>query len=173
MTPITYIIEGPEAMTAFGHSLADILQTGDIIALDGDLGAGKSTLARGIIEAVLAKAGSPIDDIPSPTFTLVQSYPWGDADDPGREIWHFDLWRLDGADEVIELGFDEALHRHAMLIEWPDRLGDLLPEQALRLTIDHLDGHDGYDNDEGARRLTLSGGEAAAWPTRLKTLNHG
>ena len=116
MPPITYIIEGPEAMTAFGHSLADILQTCDIIALDGDLGTGKSTLARGIIEAVLAKAGLPIDDIPSPTFTLVHSYPWGDADDPGREIWHFDLWRLDGADEVIELGFDEALHRHAMLI---------------------------------------------------------
>jgi len=168
MAPTTYKIEGPEAMAAFGHSLAQILQTGDVIAFDGDLGAGKSTLARGMIESILLQTGLPVDDIPSPTFTLVQSYPWGDADDPGREIWHLDLWRLDSADEVIELGFDEALGRHAMLIEWPDRLGTLLPEEALRLTIDRHEG-----DGDNTRRLTLTGGEAANWPQRLNNLNHG
>ena len=115
-------------MIAFGHFLAQHMTGGDIFLLSGDLGAGKSTLARGVVTAILAQGGYEVDDIPSPTFTLVQSYPWPeksdlDHSDLGREVWHMDLWRLEDPDEVIELGFEEALGRHAMLIEWPERLG--------------------------------------------------
>ena len=154
------ICEGPEAMTAFGHSLARLLKGGDVITLEGGLGAGKSTLARGLISRILDDAGMASDDIPSPTFTLVQPYPWPDETDPGREIWHFDLWRLDGPDEVIELGFDEALSRHAMIIEWPDRLAGLMPTHALEIKIEP--SHDGE-----ARQLSLHANEGSDWPKRL------
>lgn len=160
---LTTTLEGPEAMSAFGHSLARLLKGGDVITLRGGLGAGKSTLARGLISHILEDAGLASDDIPSPTFTLVQPYPWPDETDAGREIWHFDLWRLDGPDEVIELGFDEALSRHAMIIEWPDRLAGLLPDAALQIEIEPID-------DGAARVLSLKGGEAADWPQRLGTL---
>lgn len=150
-------------MFAFGHSFAQILQTGDIIALEGDLGAGKSTLARGLIAKILADAGHPTDDIPSPTFTLVQSYPWADTKDPGREIWHMDLWRLDGPDEVIELGFEDALGRHAMLIEWPDRLQGLLSDQVLTVTIQAT-------QDGAGRSIDFTHNASSNWASRLKQL---
>ena len=157
---LTNKIKGPEAMTAFGHYLAQIIKTGDVIALEGGLGAGKSTLARGMIAAILEANGWPIDDIPSPTFTLVQSYPWADETDQTREIWHMDLWRLDGPDEVIELGFDEALGRHAMIIEWPDRMAGLLPPNTLMVSIETADGGD-------ARTITLQSEDGSDWRDRL------
>ena len=160
---LTTRIEGPEAMSAFGHSLARLLRSGDIITLEGGLGAGKSTLARGLISAILDAQSLPSDDIPSPTFTLVQPYPWGADEDPEREVWHMDLWRLDGPDEVIELGFDEALGRHAMIIEWPDRLAGMLPEHSLQISIKSCD-------DGDARILNLSSDAASDWPQRLAQL---
>ncbi|MCE2516609.1 MAG: tRNA (adenosine(37)-N6)-threonylcarbamoyltransferase complex ATPase subunit type 1 TsaE [Alphaproteobacteria bacterium] len=161
---IDHKLEGPEATTAFGHSLARLLRTGDMITLSGDLGAGKSTLARGLISQCLSDHGLPIDDIPSPTFTIVQSYPWPGEHDQGREIWHIDLWRIDDPEELIELGFEEALGRHVMVVEWPDRLQGLLPQDVLSLNL-------AVEND-GARHLT-SGDLAETWRDRLRPLGLG
>ncbi|MCX5477888.1 tRNA (adenosine(37)-N6)-threonylcarbamoyltransferase complex ATPase subunit type 1 TsaE [Kaistia geumhonensis] len=136
------------------HRLAEALATrlaaGDVIALEGDLGAGKTTLARALIRAV---AGDPALEVPSPTFTLVQTY-------PGRvPIAHFDLYRLGSPDELDEIGFEEAVADGAVLIEWPERGGGRIPRSALTIRLD-IEG-DG-------RRAALSGG--GAWPERLDRL---
>ncbi len=129
-----------DAATArLGQDLALALRTGDVLALSGDLGAGKTTLARALIRA---NAGDPWLDVPSPTFTLVQSY-------EGRvPVHHFDLYRLGGPAELDELGFDEALAGGAALIEWPERAGNRLPADTVLVEMRH----------EGeARRAVLSG----------------
>ncbi|MCP3970058.1 MAG: tRNA (adenosine(37)-N6)-threonylcarbamoyltransferase complex ATPase subunit type 1 TsaE [Rhodobacteraceae bacterium] len=112
---------------AFAAGLAPLLRAGDTILLQGGLGAGKTHFARSLIQAWLARAGLA-EDVPSPTFTLVQTYCDGEA-----EIWHADLYRLTGPDEVTELGLEEAFGAAICLIEWPDRLKDLTPEGALTL----------------------------------------
>jgi tRNA threonylcarbamoyl adenosine modification protein YjeE len=104
--------------------LAAVLRPGDLVGLEGDLGAGKSELARAVVRAL---AGAEIE-VPSPSFTLVQHY-----DLPAFPLVHADLYRLSDADEVRELGLDEALETGAVLVEWPERAGDLLP--ADRLTV--------------------------------------
>ncbi len=156
-------------MIAFGHFLAQYLASGDVVRLSGGLGAGKSTLARGAISTILKDGGYDVDDIPSPTFTLVQSYPWPGPDDGEREVWHIDLWRLEDPDEIMELGFDEAVGRHAMLIEWPDRLG---PGWTTRLSshaidLDIADGADG-DSDEHTRVVTITIKDSHPWAQALK-----
>ncbi len=110
-----------QATTALGHALAGLVRSGDVIALHGGLGAGKTTLARGLICAL---AGEPTE-VPSPTFTLVQTYPTA-----ALTVWHFDLYRLETPDELIEIGWQEAADGLA-LVEWPDRAGDALPAQRL------------------------------------------
>ncbi|MGE4481744.1 tRNA (adenosine(37)-N6)-threonylcarbamoyltransferase complex ATPase subunit type 1 TsaE [Acidocella sp.] len=110
-----------------GERLAAIARPGDVLLLEGPLGAGKSSLARAFIRARLGDARL---NVPSPSFTLVQCY---ETPDGGR-IWHYDLWRLDGAAAMEELGWDEALAGIA-LVEWPDRLGALAPRAAWRLTL--------------------------------------
>ena len=112
---------------ALGEKLAPLLQTGDAICLSGDLGAGKSTLARGLIAA---RTGAR--EAPSPTFTFVESYEAADL-----VLWHFDLYRLQRPDDVWELGYEDALEDGAALIEWPERIGALAPENALLLTLEH------------------------------------
>lgn len=115
-----------EAATAqLARRLAAALAPGDLVALRGDLGAGKTALSRALIRAVTEEDA----EVPSPTFTLVQTY----ETDIGP-VWHFDLYRLSGPDEVTELGWDEARAEAILLVEWPDRLGPLLP--ADRLDID-------------------------------------
>ena len=106
--------------------LAAVLRPGDVVALGGDLGAGKTTLARALIRAA---AGAEVE-VPSPTFTLVQAY-----DVPVGPIWHFDLYRLNGPEEVVELGWDEARSDGIALVEWPDRLGPLLPAERLEIDL--------------------------------------
>ncbi|ESQ80841.1 tRNA (adenosine(37)-N6)-threonylcarbamoyltransferase complex ATPase subunit type 1 TsaE [Asticcacaulis sp. YBE204] len=101
---------------AYGAWLADQLNAGDVVYLLGDLGAGKSTLARGLIRALT----SPDEDVPSPTFTLVQTYEGRDVD-----IAHFDLYRLTDPEEVHEVGLFELADSHICLIEWPQRLAHL------------------------------------------------
>jgi tRNA threonylcarbamoyladenosine biosynthesis protein TsaE len=110
---------------AFGRRLAGSLRAGDVIALSGPLGAGKTALARGIL-AGLAHHG----DVPSPTFPLV--IPYEQTDPP---VWHVDLYRLDNAKAAEELGLDEALTDGALIIEWPERLGARLWPHALRLSL--------------------------------------
>ena len=100
-----------------GAKLAQLLRAGDVIALHGELGAGKTTLVRGLIQSRLG----PQEDVPSPTYTLVQTY-----DFDGLTIWHFDLYRLETPGAVIELGWDETVSG-AALIEWPERAGSYLP----------------------------------------------
>jgi tRNA threonylcarbamoyl adenosine modification protein YjeE len=115
-----------------------------------------------VITRCLQDVGQQIEDIPSPSFTLVQSYSWPSEDDPGREIWHIDLWRVDSPEELVELGFEEAIGRHAMLIEWPDRLGAGLPDDALHLNL-------APDDDGTARVITLTA-SSPDWEDRLSRL---
>lgn len=114
------------ATERLGIWLADALRPGDTILLEGGIGAGKTHLARSLIRAALGR----MEDVPSPTFTLVQTY---EAD--GHEIWHADLYRLTHPDEVQELGLDAAFETAICLVEWPDRLGPLVPPDALRLAL--------------------------------------
>jgi tRNA threonylcarbamoyl adenosine modification protein YjeE len=113
------------ATKLLGARIAAALRPGDTVALAGDLGAGKTTLAR----AILAGLGVA-ETIPSPTFTLVQSY-----DTARLPVSHFDLYRLKNARELDELGLDEALERGAALIEWPERAEDRLPEDRLTVAL--------------------------------------
>lgn len=115
------------ATARLGEDIAAALRPGDVVALSGDLGAGKTTLARGLIRAL---AGDPELDVPSPTFTLVQTYEGGRL--PAA---HFDLYRLSDPDELDELGLDEALASGIALIEWPERAEHRLPASAVRISL--------------------------------------
>ena len=121
--PLCLHLGDADATARLGQWFAAHLRAGDCLLLEGQIGAGKSHFARAFIQARLGRA----EDVPSPTFTLVQSY---QAD---VEIWHADLYRLSHPDEVLELGLDEAFDSAICLIEWPDRLGSLLPKGAMRL----------------------------------------
>ena len=127
------------ATKALGAKLATTLRPGDAVCLTGPLGAGKSTLARALVRALT----SPGEEVPSPTFTLVQFY-----DGPDFPVAHFDLYRLTDPDEAYEIGLEEALEDGAALIEWPQRLEGRLP--ANRLAIEITPSQDGE-----ARRATL------------------
>lgn len=137
--------------TRIATKFAGLIQPGDVLLLDGEIGAGKSAFARALIRAF---AGAEIE-VPSPTFTLVQTYTF-DA----LTIWHCDLYRLSHSDEALELGLDEAFETDVSLIEWPDRLGDLAPKNALRMSFKALpDRH----------HLEISASDT--WADRLGTLN--
>jgi tRNA threonylcarbamoyladenosine biosynthesis protein TsaE len=140
-----------EAATArLGGAIARGLQIGEAVCLSGPLGAGKSTLARALIRALT----SADEEVPSPTFTLMQLY-----EGPRLRIAHFDLYRLACAEEVRELGLDEAMDDGAVVIEWPQRLQGRLPTDRLDVEIEIV----------GVRRmarLTPHG----AWEGRLKDL---
>lgn len=114
------------ATQALATRLAALAQPGDCILLSGPLGAGKSVFARAFIRAL---AGDPNLPVPSPSFTLLQTY-----ETPRGAIWHYDLWRLIDHHALEELGWDEA-SQHITLVEWPERLGPLTPSPALRLTL--------------------------------------
>ena len=121
-----FYLPDAEATARLGAVVAQALRPKEAVCLFGPLGAGKSTLARALVRALTTAA----EDVPSPTFTLVQFY-------EGREfpIAHFDLWRLERADEAFEIGLDEALEQGAAVIEWPERLGGRLPADRLDIEI--------------------------------------
>ncbi|WAC59554.1 tRNA (adenosine(37)-N6)-threonylcarbamoyltransferase complex ATPase subunit type 1 TsaE [Brevundimonas sp. SL130] len=124
-----------EATTRLGHAIAPLLAPGDSLLLYGPLGMGKSTLARGLIRALT----TPDEDVPSPTFTLVQFY---ESDPP---VAHFDLYRLTRPEEAFEIGLDEALDEGCAVIEWPERLGEepsrfLGPDRLAIEISEHGDG---------------------------------
>jgi tRNA threonylcarbamoyl adenosine modification protein YjeE len=143
MTPVSFLLPTPEATSALAAAMAPLLMPGDVLLLEGPIGAGKSHFARALIMTRLAAAGRQ-EDIPSPSFTLVQSY-----DDGQTEIWHADLYRLADSGEVEELGLTQAFGEAICLVEWPDRLGDLAPEGSLRLTFAPTE-------DAEARQLTCT-----------------
>jgi tRNA threonylcarbamoyladenosine biosynthesis protein TsaE len=150
MSAATRSIELPSlaATEALASAVAALAQPGDVILLEGPLGAGKSVFARAFLRTA---SGDPALEVPSPTFTLVQSY-----DTRIGLVHHFDLWRLDGPGGVDELGWQEVCDG-ITLVEWPDRLGPLRPEDALSVTFEI--------NGEETRRALLSG-----WADRLERI---
>jgi tRNA threonylcarbamoyladenosine biosynthesis protein TsaE len=136
------------ATAAFAARIAALAEIGDVIALAGDLGAGKTSFARAFIRA---RGGE--EDVPSPTFTLVQVYELVPA-----SIWHFDLYRMKRPEEAWELGIEDAFSQGISLIEWPERLGPLLPRGNLGITLLFADRPD-------ARRAEIAAGEG--WQERL------
>lgn len=138
-----------EATGRLGAALSRVIQTGDAILLSGPLGAGKSVLARALIRALT----TPDEEVPSPTFTLVQFY---ETDPP---ITHFDLYRLEGEGEALEIGLEEALDQGAALVEWPSRIG---PQEWARLTPDRLSVELSHAGEGRIARLTPMG----AWKGR-------
>lgn len=150
----TLHLQCPDETRQVARALAPRLKAGDVILLDGQIGAGKTHFARSLILALLDVP----EDVPSPTYTLVQTYPA-----PAAEIWHADLYRLSSAEEIEELGLTEAFAAAICLVEWPDRLGDLAPENALRLQLD-----DDTTGDNG-RKMTL-GWRDAKWNDRLESV---
>lgn len=151
-TSLTLDLPDEAATAALAVRLAKRAGRGDTIALQGDLGSGKTAFARAFINAL---PGAP-EEVPSPTFTLVQIYPRG-----AQEVWHFDLYRLERPEEAAELGLEEALAEGITLIEWPERLGGALPRGTLTLAFS-------FGETAQARRVEISGG--AAWAERLAGL---
>jgi tRNA threonylcarbamoyladenosine biosynthesis protein TsaE len=147
------VIELPNehATARLAARIAALARPGDILALKGELGAGKTSFARAFIRA---RGGS--EEVPSPTFTLVQVYEFADA-----PVWHFDCYRLRDAEEAWELGIEDAFRDGISLIEWPERLGPLLP--ARRLEIALLPGA-----SPEARRAEIDPGDA--WVERIAQL---
>lgn len=127
--PISIFLPSDEDTNRLGAWFASKLHAGDSVLLSGPIGAGKSHFARALIRARLGR----MEDVPSPTFTLIQTYQ-ADVD-----IWHADLYRLTHPDEVMELGLDDAFHTSICLIEWPDRLGRFVPHKAINLQLSSQD----------------------------------
>lgn len=136
-----------EALAALAQSLAPHLRRGDVLALRGDLGTGKSTFARALLQ-ILGVTG----DVPSPTFTLVQTYEL-----KSLLISHFDLYRLKSSDELDELGWDDALADTLTIVEWPERAESRLPQNRLDLHFTH--------STDGTRHCHID--KKGSWAQRL------
>jgi tRNA threonylcarbamoyladenosine biosynthesis protein TsaE len=146
-----------EAATAgLARRLAARARPGDVIGLQGELGSGKTTFARAFIRAL----GSGDEEVPSPTFTLVETY----QPPSGPAIWHFDLYRVEAPGDAYELGIEDAFADGIALIEWPERLGALMPREHLHIAL-------AAGRSEAARIATLS--PSPAWAARLAGLGHG
>jgi tRNA threonylcarbamoyladenosine biosynthesis protein TsaE len=130
------------ATAALARRIAALCRAGDVLALDGDFGTGKTTFARAFVRARCTET----EEVPSPTFTLVQIYPATEKD--GAAVYHFDLFRLQTADEAIDLGIEDAFAEGISLIEWPERLGTLLPPCRLDLVFR-------FGSTPGSRTLTV------------------
>jgi tRNA threonylcarbamoyladenosine biosynthesis protein TsaE len=137
----TFALPDQDATERLGRAVAERLRSGEAVCLFGPLGAGKSTLARALVRAL---AGED-EEVPSPTFTLVQTY-----DGPNFPLAHFDLYRLKSPDEAYEIGLDEALQDGAVIIEWPERLDGALPRDRLDIRLEP-------GEQEGARTAHIEG----------------
>ena len=158
--PIRSLALGSEDETdALARRIAGTLRPGDVLLLEGPIGAGKTRFARALIQTRLAACGR-MEDVPSPTFTLVQTYDAG-----GVEIWHADLYRLSGPADVLELGLIDAFDTAICLVEWPDRLGPDGPENAMVLSFAH-----GVEDD--ARVLSILSGQSR-WQALLESPKDG
>lgn len=149
-------LTSPDHTAALARALAPKLAPGDVILLEGPIGAGKSHFSRSLIQSLQ----EVVEDVPSPTFTLVQTY-------EGRsgEIWHSDLYRLSSVDEIEELGLLEAFEDAICLIEWPDRLRELTPPSALHLSLSPDKGQNALEH-----RLLRATWTDPKWNARLKGL---
>ena len=158
---MTTVFDLPDeaATAALAARIAAQARAGDVIALRGELGVGKTSFARAFIRA----RGDPGEEVPSPTFSLVQIYEAqiyeAQLDEAeAAPVWHFDLYRLDAAEEAWELGIEEAFAGGISLIEWPERLGPLLPHHRLDIAFE-------FGEEPQARRAVCTA--AAAWQMRL------
>ena len=120
-------LEGQAATTDLAHRIARVVGPGDLLTLSGDLGAGKTTFVRALIRAL---TGDPALDVPSPTFTLLQVY-----EGPRGPIVHADLYRIRDPADLAELGLDEAADGALVLVEWPERAGDVLAADRLDIAF--------------------------------------
>lgn len=145
---MTIHLASPEDTEAFGARLAALLRPGDVVALSGDLGAGKTTLARGLLRGLGFQG-----DVASPTFPLVIAY---EPPSTRLPLWHVDLYRIEDPGEIAELGLGDARLDAALVVEWPERLGAALWPDALRLRIE--------PGEAQARALTAE--VPAAWGER-------
>ncbi len=121
----SFISQNEQQTADFAKKMASVAQKGDVIALFGTLGMGKSVFSRAYIQYFLGNI-----DIPSPTFTLLQTY-----ETASFEIHHYDLYRIKEADEIFELGMEDAFYQNVCLIEWPEKMGGYLPRKAIRIEI--------------------------------------
>ena len=149
-------IQSPDDMANMAQMIATDVSAGDCLLLEGIIGAGKSHFARSFIQSLL----STPEDIPSPTFTLVQTY-----DGPECEIWHSDLYRLSSLDEVFELGLVDAFDTAISLVEWPEKLEDVAPQNALHLRIELS------ETTEDARTVTFNWSDPK-WSPLMKRISH-
>ncbi|MHA3978146.1 tRNA (adenosine(37)-N6)-threonylcarbamoyltransferase complex ATPase subunit type 1 TsaE [Halovulum sp. GXIMD14794] len=154
----TRILHSQAETESLAAALARALRPGDAVLLSGPVGAGKSAFARAAIRARQAAEGRQPEEVPSPSYTLVQAYEAGPA-----EIWHADLYRLGDPDELVELGLDEAFQSAIVFLEWPERLGEAAPVRALRL---HLEPDPDIDE---ARHLTIRA-EGGNWEAALTAM---
>lgn len=153
MTTYRLSLADLDAVDQLGRAIAAEARVGDILALSGDLGAGKTTLAR----AILSHLGLS-EEAPSPTFTIVQTY---DAPPLRLPVWHVDLYRLEEPEETVELGLDEAFEYALSLIEWPERMGAFMPSDRLWLALAPA-------TSGGGRTLTVDA--PPAWEERARRL---
>ena len=156
---LSFELSDEVATACLARDLAALARKGDTIALVGELGSGKTSFARAFINALPAPDGTALaapEEVPSPTFTLLQTYQRAPA-----PVWHFDLYRLARPEEAYELGFEEALGEGILLIEWAERLGPLLPAERLEL-------HFEFAARAEARRVVLTG--TGNWDRRLRNL---
>jgi len=158
-SPVVIDLADEAETAALARKLAAAARPSDVLALSGDLGTGKTVFARAFINA---RAASP-EEVPSPTFTLVQTYAFPDPGDPGGGIpvYHFDLFRIEDAGEIEELGMEEAFAGGISLIEWPERLNGLLPADRLDVSLAQGEG-------AGERRCVLTG--HGSWAGRLRAV---
>ena len=149
----TFVSNGPLETEELASALKENLQNGDIILLKGEIGAGKSLFARSLIQSAMDQ----LEEVPSPTFTIVQTY-----ETKLGSIWHADLYRLTDQSEIFELGLIDAFVSEIVIVEWPERLGHLEPQDALTVEIVIL------END---KREVIFSTNSSMWKARLeKTL---
>lgn len=141
----TFITNNEQETIKLAERFATLAENKDVFALYGTLGVGKSVFSRAFIQKL-----TQTEEVPSPTFTLVQSYSYGNT-----EIYHFDLYRLKSPEEVFELGFEEAIYGGISLIEWPEKAGYLLPKDVFKVNIT-------AQNDQRIFEITVSSPDKAA-----------
>lgn len=157
MTLKEFHLENLAKSRLLAERLSILLKTGDILAFEGNLGAGKTEFCRAIIHGL-----GYDEDVPSPTFNLVQVYEPALDDLKTPSVWHMDLYRLESPEEVFELGVEDGFDTAVTLIEWPDRMGSYLPQEHLKISLTATE-------KEGVRNIVFNGGEY--WKIRLKELD--
>jgi len=145
-------IPSADAMTELGQQFSTVLKSKDTVLLEGDIGAGKTHFARAVLQSLMDMP----EDVPSPTFTLIQTYHLSIG-----TVWHADLYRLTDSYEIIELGLEDAFDTDICLVEWPDRLGTLAPSSALLIE---------FQTDPDDSRVLTFKAATGAWQTRLEGL---